>query len=232
MVKPSRRWGIPVVMIAFVFCLFYTFWGGEAEGPVLQFCGAAREVGGSCLLVEADDVRFIVDCGALGSVGTGILPPLPDRVSFVILTHAHTDHCGLLPELYAAGFRGKVYCTAPTAELVPVMLRMTRGFSSKKVPRDDFNRALSGLTPVPFGEVVDTGRVSFTLRRAEHLLGAAFVEISIKYGDDIVRLVVSGDLGAGNSLLVPPIEEPGEADYVVMESTYGGTVRETSGATA
>jgi len=192
----------------------------------VTFRGGAREVGGSCILVEVPGDSFLVDCGSFGSAGDAIIPERPGGISFVILTHAHSDHCGLLPELCAAGFDGEIYCTPPTADLVPVMLRMARNSSRQKVPRDDFDRSLASLRPVPYDETVRRGAVSFTLRRAQHLLGAAFVEVDVETGSGPMRIVFSGDLGSGGSLLLAPLEPCGRADYLVMESTYGGTVRE------
>lgn len=205
---------------------------GPAGGVALTFLGGAREVGGSCILVETPGDLFLVDCGAFGDAGTEVLPPRPDRISFVILTHAHSDHCGLLPELFAAGFGGEVYCSAPTADLVPVMLRMARGTSRRKVPREDFDRAVASLRGIPFGETMRLGAISFTLRRAQHLLGAAFAEVDVDTGGGSIRIVFSGDLGSGGSLLLPPLERCERADYLVMESTYGGTDRRHGGATA
>jgi len=220
------KWLISTAILLLVVSLYLYFQYTErATGPVLQFCGGAREIGGSCLLVENDNVRFLVDCGSLGSSGTDIIPSKPADIAFVILTHAHLDHCGLLPELYASGFNGKVYCTNPTAEIVPIMLKMMRGISRRKVPRDDFECAVGGLIPVPFDSMCIVDNISITFRSAEHLLGAAFVEIIIAGDGAKTRLVVSGDLGSGNSLLLPPINHCRGADYLVMESTYGGKVR-------
>jgi metallo-beta-lactamase family protein len=219
-----------IILVAAV-CLVELLPGRDVgEGPVIRFWGAARKVGGSCLLVENEGTRFIVDCGALGEQGSGALPPEPDSLDFAILTHAHIDHCGLLPDLFNAGFRGRVYCTRGTAELVPVMLGMMRGISQEKTTRETFERCLASLVPVPFGETVTERSVSFRFMRAEHLLGAASVDLRFPSGADTVSLVVSGDIGAGNSVLLPPLERPGRVDYVVMESTYGGTVRDSTGA--
>lgn len=203
--------------------------GGGGEGAALTFLGGAREVGGSCILVETPGEDFLVDCGSFGSAGDEIIPERPDLIPFMILTHAHSDHCGLIPELFAAGFDGEVYCTAPTADLVPVVLRMARGISRRKVPREDFDRALSALRGVPFGETVRRGGVEFTMRRAQHLLGAAFVEVDIDTEEGRMRIVFSGDLGSGGSLLLPPLERCAAADYLVMESTYGGSERDCPG---
>jgi metallo-beta-lactamase family protein len=205
--------------------------GGEAaEGPVVRFWGAARRVGGSCLIVEHAGTRFIVDCGALGEEGAGALPPEPDSLAFAVITHAHIDHIGLLAELFAAGFTGRVYCTPGTAALAPIMLAMERGISREKIPRETYDRALASFVPVPFGRTIEERGVSFRFFRAEHLLGAASVDMRFVSGRDTVRLVVSGDLGAGGSILLPPAEKPGRADYVIMESTYGGVTRDTSRA--
>ena len=228
--KRHARWLIicAIILIGAVSLVELRPRGERAEGPIIRFWGAARRVGGSCLIVENGGTRFVVDCGALGERGSGALPPRPDSLAFVILTHAHIDHCGLLPELFKAGFRGRVYCTNGTAKLVPVMLGMMRGISREKVPRKAYDAALASLVPVPFGEIVSEGPVSFRFLRAEHLLGAASVDLRLATGADTVSLVVSGDIGSGNSILLPPLERPGRADYVVMESTYGGTVRDTA----
>jgi metallo-beta-lactamase family protein len=199
--------------------------GGQVE---LVFIGGAGEVGGSCLLVDGARTRFLVDCGS--TFGGDALEP-PTDVSFVIVTHAHLDHCGRLPELFAAGFRGPVYCTPPTADLLPIMLAMARSISRDKVEREDLDAALSAIVSVPFDSTVCLGSICFTLRRAGHLLGAAFAEIDIGGPPGGMRIVVSGDLGSGNSLLLQGLERCGRADYVVMESTYGGVTRELQGAT-
>lgn len=203
--------------------------GEPAPAPKLQFWGAARRVGGSCLIVENAGERFIIDCGALGETEGGALPPRPDSLSFAILTHAHIDHCGLLAELVKAGFRGPIYCTGPTARLAPIMLAMERGISREKMPREVFDRALAALTPVPYGQMFGEKHMAFRLRRAEHLLGAASVEMWLPSGRDTVKLVVSGDLGSGNAVLIPPRETLESADYVVIESTYGNVVRGSHG---
>jgi metallo-beta-lactamase family protein len=232
--KQHARWLIACGIILVAAVSLVELWPGgqKTDGPIIRFWGAARKVGGSCLIVENGGTRFIIDCGALGERGSGALPPAPDSLAFVILTHAHIDHCGLLPELFGAGFKGRVYCTQATAELVPIMLGMMRGISREKVEREAYDRALASLVPVAFGEPVTEGSASFRFMRAEHLLGAASIDLRLTTGADTVRLVVSGDIGAGNSILLPPLEKPGRADYVVMESTYGGTVRVTEAADA
>ncbi len=230
--KRHIRWLIVVlIVIVGAISIVELLPGGEAaDGPVVRFWGAARRVGGSCLIVENGGTRFIVDCGALGEEGAGALPPRPDSLAFVVVTHAHIDHVGLVAELFAAGFKGRVYCTPGTAALAPIMLAMERGISREKIPRETYDRALASFVPVPFGRTIVERGVSFRFFRAEHLLGAASIEMLLPSGADTVRLVVSGDIGAGNSILLPAAERPGRADYVIMESTYGGMVRDPSRA--
>ncbi len=224
-----RGWRRPIIIVAAIalaVAALYLLrpWGGD-EGMSVTFLGGAREVGGSCMLVSGGGVSFLVDCGAFGKAGNGILPDDPSAVSFMILTHAHTDHCGKIPELFAAGFDGEVYCTLETAELVPIMLKMSRNFDRDRVGRGDFDRALASMRPVPFGEVKTAGPVTFVFRKAQHLLGAAFAEVEIDTGQKTARIVFSGDLGSGGAILLPPLEKPAAADYVVVESTYGGMIR-------
>jgi len=226
-VKRNLKWIAPVLIVLAAIVLFrYLGRGVDGGGPVLICCGGAREVGGSCHLVETGDVRFIVDCGDRGGAGTGVLPPSPETLSFVLLTHAHTDHCGFLPELYESGFEGPVYCTGPTAELAPVMLKMKRSTAWRGDSHGDYDGALGGITPVSFDSVVVDAGISFRFKRAGHLLGAASIEVWVPSGQRTVKIVFSGDLGSSNLVLVPPPACIGESEYVVMESTYGGTVRD------
>jgi metallo-beta-lactamase family protein len=223
MLSRPGRFFIPPFAALLLYILFRLFAPGDDGAPVLHFIGGAGEVGGSCLLVESGEERFIVDCGS----GFGRKDPHPPTdCSFVIITHAHLDHCGMIPSYFDAGFRGRVYCTPPTADIIPIMLKMSRGFERGKVSNEAFNEAITALTPVPFDSLVQAGSVSFRFRRAGHLLGAAFVEIDMGTGFERTRLVVSGDLGSGNSLLLQHLVSCERADYVVMESTYGGIVRE------
>lgn len=223
-----RRTALALVLIA-ALPLFVRFMlGGRGERAELRFLGGAGGVGGSCLLVEHDGTRFLVDCGS--TYGGDACTPPPDA-SFVIITHAHLDHCGRLPELFESGFDGKVYCTPPTADILPIMLGMSRSISRDKVGKDVLEAAVSAIVPVPFDSTVSSGAVSFTMRRAEHLLGAAFVEIAFGDPGEETHLVVSGDLGSGNSILLQELEPCTRADYVVMESTYGGVTRDAAGET-
>ncbi len=221
-ILPARSVGVSILFILICFYLVKTVPG---KNPVIQFLGAAGEVGGSCHQVTAGDVSFLVDCGALGKSGTGVLPSYPAGISFVLLTHAHSDHCGLLPQLYSGGFHGDTYCSEATAALVPIMLKMSRGFTRPVIEKSKFDMALDRIVPLPFDSVIVRDRIEFRLRRSEHLLGAAFLEVWIDNGKKLTKIVFSGDLGSGGSALLPPLESCGSADYVVIESTYGGKIR-------
>jgi len=220
------------IVYAFVLATLFTFVSAVFflsdrcdSAQRIIFYGGVRGIGGSCLMVQNGDEKFIVDFGSKPDGGPWDIPFNSKELSFVVVTHAHTDHCGALSELFQDGFDGPVYCTEATAKLLPVMLRMTRSLHRKAVKKESLDRAIGSLVPVPFGKRVDVDSVSFEFHRAEHLLGAAFVEISLYSTGDTTTLVVSGDLGSGNSILVPPLESPCEADYVVVESTYGDVVR-------
>jgi len=102
---------------------------------------------------------------------------------------------------------------------------MARSFNRKSIALEGLHRAIKDLEPVKFDKPVSRGGCTFVFRRAEHLLGAAFIEIDLHAGRDTTTVVCSGDLGSGNSVLLPPLELPHRADYVVVESTYGGAVR-------
>jgi metallo-beta-lactamase family protein len=213
----------------------------------LKFLGAAGEVTGSCLLVEADGVRFLVDCGMFqGGRDAG---PKNRRayareigpIDFVLLTHAHIDHCGLLPRFawprHGAGLPA-IYCTKPTADLVPVMLADSAFVQSRGAKRaarwraqgaetplygvDDVKRLATRLHAVPFGvEFRPHPKVAVRLHSAGHIVGAAFAEVRLADGGRRRTLVASGDLGEDSALLVRDRSKPPAADVLVVESTYG-----------
>ncbi len=213
----------------------------------ITFFGAAREVTGSCYLIETDNARFLVDCGMFQ--GGHEAParnhqPFPfaaQDIDFVLLTHAHIDHCGLLPKLMRAGFRGPIHTTRATADLLTVMLpdsghiqeseakraakRRSRSRNTPVTPLYTIQDALDCLTlvqPVDYDERLEVhAEVTCRFRDAGHILGSAIIEIWINKGDTSKKLVFSGDLGQpGRPILRDPtlIEE---ADILVMESTYG-----------
>jgi metallo-beta-lactamase family protein len=212
----------------------------------LTFFGAAGEVTGSSLLVEAGGARFLVDYGMFQG---GREAPRRNReayvrdlgrLDFLLLTHAHVDHCGLLPRFAGLGRqRTQIYCTRPTADLVPVMLKDSAHVQTRGVRRDrsgrrrfadeaplytaeDVDRLTTNLNGVPYDvEFRPHPSVSVRLRSAGHIVGAAFAEIRIREGRHERTLVVSGDIGEASPLVVRDRDPLREVDVLVMESTYG-----------
>jgi metallo-beta-lactamase family protein len=206
----------------------------------ISFWGAAREVTGSCYLLEGEKQRFLVDCGMFQGRGEHRNEqPLPfpaQSLDFVILTHAHLDHSGRIPLLVKEGFRGKIYATAPTIELCEILWLDTVKLMQEEADRlnrkrkragqelvvplfgeQEVREALSLCEPVGYDQLMRHGETEFVLRNAAHILGAALVELWCSG----IKLVFSGDLGPFDNVMEgsPPVIE--EADYVIVESTYG-----------
>ena len=213
----------------------------------ITFYGAAGVVTGSCFLVEAAGHRLLVDCGlfqgtkALQERNYGAFPFAPASIEAVLLTHAHIDHSGLLPKLVREGFAGPIYATAPTADLLRIMLpdsahiqeseveRLNRRRARRGEPplqpiytRADAERAHARVRPVPFDRpfrLFDGVDADFT--EAGHVLGAAIITVTEQIGGERVRVAFTGDLGPAHPTLIAAPKHPGNVDAVVMESTYG-----------
>jgi len=221
----------------------------------LSFLGAARNVTGSRYLVEANDVRFLVDCGLYqerefrGRNWEPFLIP-PDSIDAVLLTHAHLDHCGLLPKLVREGFDGHVYCTAATSEIAKIILidsaniqqedaefkrkrhqREGRRSPYPEVPlytTDDAKDCFRLLSPIYYGEPVQIGDgVTATFHDAGHVLGSSMIKVTVSQDGEKRTLLFSGDVGRWNK---PILRDPtlfDQADYVLVESTYGDRLHES-----
>ncbi|MDA8127929.1 MAG: MBL fold metallo-hydrolase [Betaproteobacteria bacterium] len=223
----------------------------------LTFLGAAREVTGSSYLLEADGVRFLVDCGLFQggrearAKNQRAFAFDPRTIDFVILTHAHIDHSGLLPRLVALGFRGVIHATRATCDLLAVMLPDAAHIQEKEaeyanlgrfrrsidkaaahgtVPRDtaplytvaQAQASLKQLNPVDYDlEIAPHPLVRCTFRDAGHILGSAIVEVWIGDGPRRRKIVFSGDLGQPARPLLRDPTPIDEADYLLVESTYG-----------
>jgi len=218
----------------------------------LTFFGGAGEVTGSCLRVAAGSLNFLVDCGLFqGAMRGPDNAPARNRAAyardlgeldFVLLTHAHLDHSGLLPRFAAARARAPlIWCTKPTADLLPVMLKDSAHIQSREANRprgrrgrapateaplytsDDVDRLATRLIGVPYGaQFRPHPAASVRLRSAGHIVGAAFAEVELVDGRGRKRrLTVSGDLGEASPLLVSEREARADCDVLVVESTYG-----------
>lgn len=214
------------------------------RGMRIRFLGAAREVTGSCHLVEAGRVRFLLDCGMhQGGRESGprnrAFPAFdPASLDFALVSHAHLDHCGLLPVLAARAPRLPVYATRPTADLLPVMLADSAHIQAREKAhagrhrgpaptplygQAEVARAMRQVSGVPYGVEFrphPDARVRFL--DAGHILGSAIVEVRVREGGQDRRLVFSGDLGQPARPVVRDPEPVALADVLLVESTYGG----------
>lgn len=211
----------------------------------LMFIGADHEVTGSCHYLEAGGKHMLVDYGMEQGVNVFENMPLPvdeALIDYVFLTHAHIDHSGLLPLLYARGFRGQIFMTHATADLCSIMLRdcahiqmAEAEWKNRKAKRSASQPAMEPLYTmedaegcikriVPCGydseiEVADNIRIRFT--DIGHLLGSASIEVWLTEDGTTRKLVFSGDIGNKDLPLLRNPHPTKDADYVVMESTYG-----------
>ncbi len=211
----------------------------------LEFVGADHEVTGSCHYIEACGKHILVDYGMEQGINLYENVPLPvedSGIDYVFLTHAHIDHSGLLPLLYARGFRGKIFATNATCELVSIMLRDSAHIQqaesewrNRKAKRgkdvegyeplytmQDADGAIRCLFPCPYEEVVEVcDGIQIRFNDIGHLLGSAAIEVWLKEDTIEKKLVFSGDVGNYNQPLIKDPKKIDEADYVIIESTYG-----------
>ncbi len=212
----------------------------------VEFLGAAGTVTGSKFLVEAAGRRLLVDCGLyqgledLRERNWASLPVDPGRIDTVVLTHAHIDHTGYLPRLCKDGFRGPVHATRATADLARIMLpdsghlqeeeaayHNKRG-TSRHTPALPLYTAEEGLAAAlriagaPYDAPLDLAPgVRVTFARAGHIIGSASVSVELGEGSGRRRVVFSGDVGRRDAPILPDPAPIGDADFVVVESTYG-----------
>ena len=210
----------------------------------LTFIGADHEVTGSCHYLECGETKLLVDCGMEQGVNVyenAELPVSYAQIDYVLLTHAHIDHAGLLPFIYARGFRGKVVTTMATVDLCRIMLkdsahiqemeaewknRKARRAGEKEIPPlytlNDAAGVINLLEGYEYDEIVELND-DITLRfiDAGHLLGSASIEVWCREGEETRKIVFSGDIGNINKPLIRDPQYIRDADYVVMECTYG-----------
>jgi metallo-beta-lactamase family protein len=210
----------------------------------LSFYGAAREVTGSCHCLEACGHRIFIDCGLPQGhdVELPLRFPVPaGEVDFVLLTHAHIDHAGRLPLLKKLGFRGKIFATSATCDLSSIMLRDSAHiqesdaeWQNRKARRngrpeveplytaEDAMAVIEDLSPCEYGQIITLAPgLKVRFRDIGHLLGSACIEVWAEEGGHTRKLVFSGDIGNDTQPLLRLPETVEDADYVVMEATYG-----------
>ena len=216
---------------------------------ILKFLGANRQVTGSCYYLEIGDLRLLVDCGlfqerAYLERNWKPFPVAPGRIDYLLLTHVHLDHSGLIPKLVKEGFSGMVLTTSSSQELLPIILldsaRIQEEDAAYKKKRHQRERRKGPYPEIPLYTVQDAEK-SLSLRQslpyqksfplnhkvnvrfhdAGHILGSSMIEISVKENGKKQKLIFSGDIGQWQK---PIIRDPSvfkSADYVISESTYG-----------
>jgi metallo-beta-lactamase family protein len=215
----------------------------------LSFHGAARNVTGSCYLLQVSGMNLMIDCGLyqehdLKARNWERFPISPRKVDAVILTHAHLDHCGRLPRLVRDGFDGPIYCTSATAEIAKIVMedcgrineedaefkRQRHEREGRKGPfreeplytEEDAENVAEHFScwdnhrPLQLGNGIEVEFIE-----VGHILGASAVRVTITQGNETRRIVFSGDIGRWNMPLLRDPEKVGEADYLLVESTYG-----------
>lgn len=220
----------------------------------ITFLGAVKAVTGSCFLVETRNSKFIVDCGLFQGYKVDEKNNAEDfafnikELDFVILTHAHIDHSGRLPKLYKDGYRGRIISTKATADLCEIMLPDSGHIQEAEAEWSNRKRARAGKKPLPpiysvedatnctrlferhryYETIILNDEIRLRFCDAGHTLGSSILEIWIKEGATETKLVFSGDLGNKN---MPILRDPDiieEADYLIMESTYGNRLHKQS----
>lgn len=218
----------------------------------LTFIGADHEVTGSCHFLEACGLNILIDCGmeqGINKYENAELPIPYSDVDYVLVTHAHIDHVGLLPLIYARGFRGQIMATRATCDLCDIMLKdcahiqeSEAEWKNRKAMRagkpevppiytmNDAEGVLHHFVPCNYNEIIrlnDNLEIRFV--DVGHLLGSASIEIWMKEDDCSKKIVFSGDIGNKNKPLIRSPQYIRQADYVVMESTYGGRFHKNTG---
>lgn len=218
----------------------------------ITFLGATHEVTGSCTLLEVGGHYGLVDFGMEQGKDVFVnqeLPVEPAALDFVLLTHAHIDHSGRLPLLCKNGFRGGIYLTEATANLCDIMLRDSANiqlqeaeWQQRKAQRageelpaqplydlEDVQRTVNCFRPCRIGEQIHIGEnIVVRFVSAGHLLGSASIEVWLTEDGVTKKIAFSGDLGNRNMPIISRMEHITEADYIVVESTYGDRLHETT----
>ena len=216
----------------------------------IQFCGASTGVTGSCHLITTENHKVLLDCGqfqggkAQEALNYEDFPFDPAEIDYVILSHAHIDHCGRIPLLIKRGFKGAIYCTDATADLLDVMLKDSgyihekeaewknkkneRAGRPKVEPLYTFNDAVDSLTyvkPVLYDQLIELNEeMKIVFNDAGHILGSAITELWVTENDNVSKIVFSGDLGVMERPILRNPTIIKKADYVIMETTYGNRV--------
>ena len=218
----------------------------------IQFFGSAKMVTGSNFLLTTDKSNILIDCGMFqGSnekekMNYQDFPYDPKEIDFLLLTHSHIDHSGRIPKLVKDGFRGKIISTKATRDLCEIMLKDSAKIQESDAQWENKKRIRAGLPeveplytiedaeaclkyfePYHYNQIIKLNdEVSIRFKDAGHILGSSILEIWVYEGDTYTKIVFSGDLGVEGRPIIKNPEFMEDADYVILESTYGDTVHE------
>ena len=210
----------------------------------LMFIGAAHEVTGSCTYIEVGDKKGVVDYGmeqGKNLFENAELPVAASELDFALVTHAHIDHSGMLPKLYKQGFRDSVYASGATVQLCSIMLQDSANiqmqeaeWKSRKAQRrgepavepaydlEDVAGLMKNMIPCSYNTVIQVNDcVSVRFTDVGHLLGSSAIEVWLTEGDVTKKLCFSGDVGNTQQPILKEPQTVKDADFVVIESTYG-----------
>lgn len=211
----------------------------------LTFIGADHQVTGSCHFIQACGKNILIDCGMQQGMNPFECVDIPveeSKLDYVFLTHAHVDHSGNLPLIYAKGFRGQVYTTEASADLCSIMLRdcahiqmQEAEWKNRKAKRsagkqlvepaykmEDAEGIIKRIVPCAYNRIIEiSDGITIRFTDVGHLLGSASIEVWLTEDDITKKLVFSGDIGNTDQPLIKDPVYTTEADYVIMESTYG-----------
>ncbi len=229
----------------------------EEDSIKIRFLGAARQVTGSCYFIQAEGLRILVDCGlfqerAYLNRNWDPFPVPPHQVDYLLLTHSHLDHAGLIPKLVKEGFSGSILTTSASIDLLKIVLMDTAriqtedaAFKKKRHKKEkrrgphpeiplytikDVAKSIPYLKKVSYNKRISlNGDVTVCYHDAGHILGSAMLELMIRENGRSRKIVFSGDIGQWDKPLVRDPSVFQEADYIVMESTYGDRNHEKPG---
>lgn len=219
----------------------------------IKFYGAAKIVTGSNYLLETDKYKILIDCGMfqgskeLENKNFEEFPYDPKEIDMLFLTHAHIDHSGRIPKLVKEGFKGRIICTSPTYDLSKIMLKDSAKIQESDLEWDNKKRERAGKSMLePLYTIGDAENslnyfepyfydqkvkinddIEVRFKDAGHILGSSIIELWIKENGESLKIVFSGDLGVPNRPIIKNPEYIDEADYLIVESTYGNRLHDS-----
>jgi metallo-beta-lactamase family protein len=219
---------------------------------ILKFLGGVRTVTGSCFYIEYDNLKFLVECGMYQGedaeeINNARFGFSPEEIDYIFITHAHLDHSGMLPKIVKEGFKGRIITTSATKDLLEILLydsahiqesdaewltrKAQRAGNPPVIPlytTEDVRNVMPLIDVKNYGEIFHIGNsIKYRFLDAGHILGSGTLELRFQDNFKEKKIVFSGDIGKkGNPIVKDPLN-PKEADFIVMESTYGNRLHKS-----